>query len=94
MATESGLSKAPRWTSDNMKITTGDQVKIDSAIDTVIRQLQRRCLELESSLTFASNAHQPPQPCKGTLTSIGRYWGKPTTNWVAHLGQQLLQKQW
>jgi len=56
MPTGSGLPKAPRRTSANIKITTRDQVKGDSAIDTVIRQLQRRCNELESSLTLASNA--------------------------------------
>jgi len=44
--TGSGLPKAPRRTSANFKITTGDQVKGDSAIDR----------ELESSLTLASNA--------------------------------------
>jgi len=49
----SGLPKAPRRTSANFKITTGDQVKGDSAIDTVIRQLQRRCNELQSSYTLA-----------------------------------------
>jgi len=54
--TGSGLPKAPRRTSANTEITTRDQVKGDPAIDTVIRQLQRRCNELESSLTLASNA--------------------------------------
>jgi len=56
MPTESGLPKAPRRTLANIKITTRDQVKGDSEIDTVIRQLQRRCNELESSLTLTSNA--------------------------------------
>jgi len=45
--TESELPKAPRRTSAIFKITTGDQFKEDSAIDRVIRQLQRRCNELE-----------------------------------------------
>jgi len=53
MPTESGLPKAPRRTSANIKITTRDQVKEDSTIDTVIRQLQRRCNELESPLGVA-----------------------------------------
>jgi len=56
MPTGSGLPKTPKRTSSNIKITTGDQVKGDSANDTVIRQLQRRCNELESSLALASNA--------------------------------------
>jgi len=56
MPTGNGLPKDPRGTSANIKITTRDQVKGDSAIDSVIRQLQRRCNELESSLTLASNA--------------------------------------
>jgi len=56
MPTGNGLPKAPRRTSANIKITTRDQVKGDSAIHTVIRQLQRRCNELESLLTLASNA--------------------------------------
>jgi len=56
MPTGSGLPKAPRRTSDNFKITTGDQVKGDSTINAVIQQLQRRCNELESSLTLALNA--------------------------------------
>jgi len=54
--TGSDPPKAPRRTSANIKITTGEQVKGSSTIDTVIRQLQRRCNELESSLRLASNA--------------------------------------
>jgi len=50
-----GLLKVPRRTSANIKITTGDQVKRDSAIETVIRHLQRISNELQSSLTLASN---------------------------------------
>jgi len=38
MPTGSGLPKAPRRTSANIKFTTKDQVKGDSAIDTVIRE--------------------------------------------------------
>jgi len=56
MPTGSGLPKALRRTSANFKITTGDQIKGDSAIVRVIRQLQRRCNELESSYKLASNA--------------------------------------
>jgi len=56
MPTKSGLPEARRRTLANYKITTADQVQGDSAIDRVIRQLQRRCNELDSSLTLASNA--------------------------------------
>jgi len=49
-------SEGPETNAANIKITSRDQVTGDSAIDTVIRQLQRRCNELKSSLTLASNA--------------------------------------
>jgi len=62
-----------RGTSANIKITTRNQVKGDSAIDTVIRQLQRRCNEFESSPALPSNAPTVTQPYKGTWISIGRY---------------------
>jgi len=48
LPTGSGLPKVPRRTSANIKITSRDQVKGDSAIDTVIRQFKRRCNELQS----------------------------------------------
>jgi len=58
--TGSDPPKAPRRIPANIKITTGEQVKGGSTIDTVIRQLQRRCNELVSSL----NAPTVPQPYK------------------------------
>jgi len=49
-------SEGPETNFGQQKITTRDQVKGDSAIDTGIRQFQRRFKELQSSLTLASNA--------------------------------------
>jgi len=71
MPTGIGLPKAPRQTSANIKITTGDQVKGDSAIDTMIRQLQRRCNELESSLTLGSN---PPTVTPALQRHLDLHW--------------------
>jgi len=66
--TGSDPPKAPRRTSANIKITTGEQVKGSSTIDTVSRQLQRRCNELESSyqkslMVLHSNSGRGPAPC-------------------------------
>jgi len=52
----------------NIKITTGDQVKGDSAIDTV---MQKRCKELESSLTLAWNA---PTVTPALQRHLDLYW--------------------
>jgi len=66
MPTECGLPKDPRRTSANIKLTTRDQVKGDSAIDTVIRQLQRRCRE--DSL---ERPNCPPSPTKAPGSPLG-----------------------
>jgi len=71
MPTGSGL---PRRHLANIKITTGDQVKGDSAIETVIPQLQRRCFELESSLTLASNA---PTDTTALQRHLDLHWALP-----------------
>jgi len=74
MASASGAQKVPRRIQKNARDPLVKKIRSDSSTDTVVRQLQRRCNELESSHILASNASTITQhrPMITLIISLGR----------------------